>query len=147
MVGSGGLDGREQALVGDGLRDFEFIGLKAEGAGHAAAAGLDEFDRGAGLAEQRDFAGRATEDRLVMAVAVEENVRAVKTAWDKAGRRWAARKSASSQTCSLRRWARGSLGKSSSSSSLKTLAQLGSRKMNGRPASICGAMRRRTCAR
>ena len=59
----------------------------------------------------------------------------------------AARKSARSQTCSLRRLARGSLGKSSRSSSLKTLAQLGSRKIKGRPASICGAMRSRTLAR
>ena len=56
----------------------------------------------------------------------------------------AASQSARSQTCRLRCCARGSLGKSSSSSSLKTLAQLGSRKMNGRPASICGAMRSRT---
>ena len=58
--------------------------------------------------------------------------------------RLAASQSARSQTCWLRRCARGSLGKSSSSSSLKTLAQLGSRKMKGRPASICGAMRSRT---
>ena len=73
---AGGLHGGEQTLIGDGLRDFKFSGFKAERAGHAAAAGLDEFDLGAGFAKQRDFAGRAAEDGLVMAMAVDENLRA-----------------------------------------------------------------------
>ena len=78
--GAGGLDGGKQAVVGDGPRDLEFVGFEAEGAGHAAAAGLDGLDRGAGLAEERDFAGRAAEDGFVMAVAVKENVRALEAA-------------------------------------------------------------------
>jgi hypothetical protein len=77
---AGGLDGGEQALVGDGLGDFEFVGLEAEGAGHAAAAGLDGARRCAGFAQKRDFAGRAAEDGLVMAVAVDKDVRALKAA-------------------------------------------------------------------
>ena len=77
---SGGFDGGEQILVGDGFRDFELIRLKAEGAGHAATAGLDGLDRGAGLAQEGDFTGRAAEDSFVMAVAVDENVRASEAA-------------------------------------------------------------------
>ena len=38
------------------------------------------------MTQERDFAARAAEDRLVMAVAVDKNVRAVKTARDEAGR-------------------------------------------------------------
>jgi hypothetical protein len=66
-----GSNRREQALIRDGLRDLEFAGLKTKGPGHAAAAGLDEFDRGAGLAEKCYFIARAAEDRFVMAVAVD----------------------------------------------------------------------------
>ena len=74
--GAGGGDGGKEALAGNGFGDFEFTGLETEGPGHAAAAGLDELDLGAGLTEKRYFIGRTAEDRLVMAVAVEENVRA-----------------------------------------------------------------------
>ena len=80
-----GLNCREQALVGDRLRHFEFIGFKTEGASHAAATGLDQFDRGARLAQKRDFAARTAEDRLVMAVAVEENMCPVEATGDEAG--------------------------------------------------------------
>ncbi len=80
-----GLDGREQALVGDGLRHFEFVSLETEGASHTAATGLDGFNRGASLTQKRDFAGRAAKDRFVMAVAVEENMRAIQASGDKAG--------------------------------------------------------------
>jgi len=81
-----GLNSREQALVGNGLRHLEFIGLKTKWSGHAAATGLDQFDRGAGLTQKRDFAARTAKDRLVMAVAVEENVRPVKASGGEAGR-------------------------------------------------------------
>src|SRR5271170_3918374 len=74
----GGLDGGEQALVGDDLRDFKFAGFEAEGAGHSTATGLDWLDRGACFAQQRDFAGRTAEDGLVVAVAMNQNVRALK---------------------------------------------------------------------
>ena len=82
----GGLESGKQAIVRDGLRDLEFIGFEAEGAGHAAASGLDGLDRCAGLAEERDFAGRAAEDGFVMAVAVQQNVRALEAPRDEIGR-------------------------------------------------------------
>ena len=59
-----GLDRRKQALIGNGLRYLEFVGLEAKGAGHAAATGLDEFDRGAGLAEKCNFIARAAKTAL-----------------------------------------------------------------------------------
>jgi hypothetical protein len=80
-----GLNSREKGLVGDGLRHLEFVGFETEGAGHAAATGLNHFDCGAGLTQKRDFAARTAEDRLVMAVAVEENVRAPESVLEAAG--------------------------------------------------------------
>ncbi len=80
---AGGLNGREQTLAGDGFGDFKFAGFEAEGACHPAAAGLDGLDCRAGFAQQGDFAGRATKDGLVMAVAVDKNVRALKAASSK----------------------------------------------------------------
>ena len=65
-----GLNGWEQFLVGNGLRHFEFISFKTKWTGHAAAAGLDQFRRRAGLAQKRDFAAWTAEDRLVMAMAL-----------------------------------------------------------------------------
>ena len=78
----GGLDGGKQAIVRDGLRNVEFIGFKTEGAGHTAAAGLNGLDRGASLAQERDFTGRTAEYSFVMAVAVKQNVRALETPRD-----------------------------------------------------------------
>lgn len=76
----GGFNRWKQPVVGDDLRDLELIGLKAEGTGHAAAAGLDGLNRGAGLAEERDFARRPAEDGFVMAMPMHQNVRAGKAA-------------------------------------------------------------------
>ena len=73
-----GLNGGQQALVGDDFGDFKFAGFEAEGACHPAAADLDGLDFGASLAQQSDFADRAAEDGLVMAVAVNQDVRALK---------------------------------------------------------------------
>src|SRR5271169_1844179 len=56
-----GLNGRKQVLVGNSLRHFEFIGFKTKWTGHAAATRLDQFDRGAGLTQKRDFAARTAE--------------------------------------------------------------------------------------
>ena len=39
---AGGADGGEQDAVAEGLRDVELVGLEAEGAGHAAAAGVEQ---------------------------------------------------------------------------------------------------------
>jgi len=72
--GAGGLDGRQKAVVGDGLGDLEFICFEAEGSGHAATAGLDGFDGGSRLTKQRDLAGRAAEDGFVVAMTVDKNV-------------------------------------------------------------------------
>jgi len=80
---AGGLNGGEQALVGDGLGDLEFAGFEAEGACHSTAAGLDGLDCGAGFAEHGDLAGRAAEDSFVVAVAVNQDVCALKAAGGK----------------------------------------------------------------
>src|ERR1700728_4050635 len=69
-----GLNGREQALVGNCLRNFKFAGFEAEWAGHSTATRLNEFDRGSGCAQQLDLAGRTAKDGLVMAVTVNQNV-------------------------------------------------------------------------
>src|SRR5579864_8478577 len=73
---SGAFDGGQKPLAGDGLRDLEFVRFKTERSGHAAAARLDGFDRRACLPQQRNFLLRPAEDRLVMAVAVDEDMRA-----------------------------------------------------------------------
>src|SRR5208337_469895 len=88
-----GLNGREQVLVGDGLRHLEFIGFETEGACHPAATGLDGFDRGAGLTQKHDFAARSAKNRFVMAVAMEENVRASERVLEASGDKavWRAR--------------------------------------------------------
>ena len=64
----------EQILVGDGARNLEFVGFKSKGARHAAAPGLDRLDGSASLSKNRDFVRRSAEDRLVVAMAVNENV-------------------------------------------------------------------------
>ena len=87
VEGSAALNGRKQALVGDGLGDFKFIGFEAEWAGHSATAGLNELDRGTGSTEKGDFIGRATEDGLVMAMAVNQDVGACQAA---SGEAWCA---------------------------------------------------------
>ena len=85
VIGPRRLDGRQQILSGDGLRDFEFVGFESERACHAAATGLDRFDRGAGLAQKRDLVSRAAKDSLVMAVPVDQNLRSCKAAGDQSG--------------------------------------------------------------
>lgn len=51
----GGFDCGEKVEPGDGFGELKFAFLKAEGASHAAAGGLDELDVSAGLAEQSEF--------------------------------------------------------------------------------------------
>ena len=77
--GSGGADGGQQTVLRDGFRDFEFVGFKPKRTGHAAATRLDGFDDGAGALEECDFAGGSAEDGFVVAVAVDEDVRASET--------------------------------------------------------------------
>ena len=93
------------------FRHFELVAPRIRTARPCRSSRPDEFDRGAGLAQQRDLAGRSAEDRLVVAVAVDENVRAVEPVRRRNRGALAASQSASSQTCSLSFCARGSLGK------------------------------------
>lgn len=79
-VGIGRLDGGQQTVVGDGFGDFVLVALEAEGSGHAAAAGLNGFDDGTGVAQEGDFVRGSAEDRFVMAVAVDEDALAQESA-------------------------------------------------------------------
>ena len=67
----GGADGGEQDALGERLGDFEFVALEAEGAGHAAAAGVEKLDFGAGGREECDFVGHL-HDGPVVAVALDD---------------------------------------------------------------------------
>ena len=73
----GSFNGGHQSVVRDRLRDFKLVCLEAEGTGHAAAARLDRLHIRSRATQQCDFARRAAEDRLVMAVPVHQDVRAV----------------------------------------------------------------------
>lgn len=73
--GAGGSDCGEQVLAGNCARHFEFVGFKSKGSCHAAASCLDRLDRRAGLSKNRNFACRSAKDGLVMAMAVNKNVR------------------------------------------------------------------------
>ena len=90
---------------------------------------------------------RPAENGLMVAVAVEQNLCALETVARAIGcfGHQASPQAAISARLSALRARR--LEKVRSNSSLKTLAQLGSRKMKGSPASIWGAMRSRTFER
>ncbi len=77
--GSCGPDSRQQTVFGNLFGNLELVRLKSKRAGHAAAAGLDGFDRGAGLAQQGYFTGWSAEDRFVVAVAMKQNLRSGKS--------------------------------------------------------------------
>ena len=47
-LGRSGADGRQQNALAESLGDFKLVAFEAEGAGHAAAAGVEEFDTGSG---------------------------------------------------------------------------------------------------
>jgi hypothetical protein len=81
----GGLNGREQFLLGDDTRDLEFIAFEAEWTSHAATPCLDVFNRCAGLAEDCDFAHRTAENCFVMTVTMNENLSALEAARAEAG--------------------------------------------------------------
>ncbi|MGB9145410.1 MAG: hypothetical protein WCC14_06295, partial [Acidobacteriaceae bacterium] len=66
--------GQKDALAED-LRDLEFFALEAERPGHAAAAGVEQFDLSAGAAQEVDFISHLHHG-FVMAVAVEDDLRA-----------------------------------------------------------------------
>ena len=70
--GRSGADGGQENALADGLRDSEFFAFEAEGACHAAAAGVQKRDGCAGAAEDRDFVGHLHHG-FVMAVAVEDD--------------------------------------------------------------------------
>ena len=66
-------DRREQAHPADAHAQFVVLGLEAERAGHAAAAGVELFDLGAGDALQQRDRGRGARERLLVAVPVKED--------------------------------------------------------------------------
>src|SRR5947209_10319872 len=67
----GGLHRGRQPAIAERDRDVVVLALEAERTGHAAAARVDLFDLEPGPAERRDR-GRRADERLLVAVAVEE---------------------------------------------------------------------------
>ena len=55
IVWPGGADSGQEHAFGKCLRDFEFVGLEAEGAGHAAAARIEQIDLRSGRAQKVDL--------------------------------------------------------------------------------------------
>ena len=114
VIGAGRFDRGEQvhrcAIV---FETLEFLRFESEGPGHAAATGLNRLDSRASTAQQRDFTCR-----LRQRPPCDDNGRGPGCAPDRVpaaaqSGALAASQSASSQTCSRKRRARGSLGKSS----------------------------------
>ena len=66
-------DGGEQDALAECLRDLVFVFFEAEGAGHAAAAGVEELDVGSGGAEDLHLVLHA-HGGVVMAVAVDDDL-------------------------------------------------------------------------
>src|SRR5262245_57768709 len=72
----GRLDRRREPTVPERHRDVVVLALEAERAGHAAAARIDLLDLEPGPAECR-YRGRRADERLLMAVAVEQRLLAL----------------------------------------------------------------------
>src|SRR3954452_4564107 len=64
---------RKQPLLADLHREVVVLGLEAERARHAAAAGVELADLGARDALEQRHGGRGAGQRLLVAVAVEED--------------------------------------------------------------------------
>ena len=71
-VGPGGFDGREEAVGAHGAGDVVVLGFEAKGAGHAAAAGIDEAGVVAGETQGLE-GGLGPWAGLLMAVGVEQD--------------------------------------------------------------------------
>ena len=80
----GGADGGQEDALGDDLGDCEFFALEAKGSGHTAAAGVEEFNFGAGAAEDCDFVGHLHHG-FVVAVTVEDDFSAAEPGGLEAG--------------------------------------------------------------
>ena len=65
-------DGGQEDTVGEGLGDFVFVFFEAEGAGHAAAAGVEKLHVGSCEAQEGHLFGCA-EGGSVMAVGMNED--------------------------------------------------------------------------
>ena len=76
VSGVGGVDRREEALLADLARDLVVLGLVAERSGHAAAAGAAFGAPATGRLQDR-HRRRHADQRLLVAVAVEEHLRAL----------------------------------------------------------------------
>jgi hypothetical protein len=70
-VGGGTAHRRQQHALAARRRDVVFAALEAEGAGHAAAAGIEDVKVETEALEQGVFGGKA-DDRLVMAMSVHD---------------------------------------------------------------------------
>src|SRR6185437_12360010 len=68
----GAPDGGQKHPLGQGLRNLELLALKAEGAGHAAAPGVEQGNGGPSAAEQIHL-GVHFHQRLMVAVAVQND--------------------------------------------------------------------------
>src|SRR5690348_17279335 len=78
--GTGGFDGGQKAIRGNGFRDGELLGFKAKRTGHAAATGLDRLHTRAGLLQHGNLGCRSSQNGLLMAVAVYQDMRPFKSA-------------------------------------------------------------------
>jgi hypothetical protein len=81
-VGRGGANSGEQNALAEHLGDVEFLTLEAEGAGHAAAARIEQRDLGSSAAKDRDLIPHFHQG-FVMAVAVKHNFAAGQRGWSK----------------------------------------------------------------
>src|ERR1700679_488946 len=78
----GSMHRRHQAKIRNRLRHLNLVRLKPKRPGHPATSGVDHLHLRAGLAQQRNFALRPAKHRLVMAVAMHNNLRPLKPAID-----------------------------------------------------------------
>src|SRR5690349_3187855 len=70
-VGAGAADGGQERALSDPNRDVVVVLLETEGAGHAAAAGVEDFEVEAEAAQER-FLGVHRQDSLLLAMALDE---------------------------------------------------------------------------
>jgi len=71
-LGRSGADGGQENAFAESLGDFKLVAFEAEGAGHAAAAGVEQIDVGAGAPEQFQFRCHLHQG-FVMAVPLDDD--------------------------------------------------------------------------
>jgi hypothetical protein len=78
--GCGRVHGWQKSKIRNGFGDFELVSLKPERARHAATCGVDLFHHRTRLAQECDFTGRPAKHSLVVAMTVQQHLRALKPA-------------------------------------------------------------------